>query len=240
MALRDLEAGEPVVRYGETIGLAARAIRAGSWVREEMVELPPAPALDRLPLATAVPAPLPPLEGFTFEGYPNPDGSVGTRNILGIATTVQCVAPTVDYAVRRIKAELLPRFPNVDDAVAITHNYGCGVAIDAPGRGGADPDAAAHQPARQLGGHAAGGQPGMRETTAAAAFEGTPRLAVLEEGNVVRLQDASAGFGETVAAILRAAERRLGELNRRARRTCPAADAGGGAAVRRERRVLRA
>ena len=32
----------------------------------------------------------------------------------------------------RIKAELLPRFPNVDDVVALEHGYGCGVAIDAP------------------------------------------------------------------------------------------------------------
>ena len=63
----------------------------------------------------------------------NPDGSVGTRNILGIATTVQCVAPTVDYAARRIRKEILPRFPNVDDVVPVTHSYGCGVAIDAPG-----------------------------------------------------------------------------------------------------------
>ena len=37
------------------------------------------------------------------------------------------------YAVRRIKSEILPRYPNVDDVVAITHTYGCGVAIDAPG-----------------------------------------------------------------------------------------------------------
>ena len=59
--------------------------------------------------------------------------SVGTKNILGISTTVQCVAATVEYAVRRIKAEILPRYPNVDDVVAITHPYGCGVAIDAPG-----------------------------------------------------------------------------------------------------------
>src|SRR2546427_11697864 len=59
--------------------------------------------------------------------------SGGTKNILGIATTVQCVAPTVEYAARRIKAELLPRFPNVDDVVAVTHSYGCGIAIDAPG-----------------------------------------------------------------------------------------------------------
>ena len=31
--------------------------------------------------------PLPPLEGYTFEGYRNADGSVGTRNILAITTT---------------------------------------------------------------------------------------------------------------------------------------------------------
>ena len=69
----------------------------------------------------------------TLRAYRNADGGTGTKNILGIATTVQCVAPTVEYAAQRIRAEILPRFPNVDGVVAITHSYGCGVAIDAPG-----------------------------------------------------------------------------------------------------------
>src|SRR4029450_1074729 len=85
-----------------------------------------------LPIATAPRQPLPPLEGYTFEGYRNADGSVGTRNILAITTTVQCVAGVVDFAVRRIKSELLPKYPNVDDVVGLEHSYGCGVAIDAP------------------------------------------------------------------------------------------------------------
>ena len=38
----------------------------------------------------------------------------------------------MDFAVRRIKQELLPRFPNVDDVIGLEHSYGCGVAIDAP------------------------------------------------------------------------------------------------------------
>ena len=133
IALQDSRAGEPILRYGQIIGLANRAIAAGSWVREEMLDMPAAPPLDELPLATDVPPALPPLEGYTFEGYRNADGGTGTKNILGIATTVQCVAPTVEYAVRAHTAEILPRFPNVDDVVAITHSYGCGVAIDAPG-----------------------------------------------------------------------------------------------------------
>ena len=40
----------------------------------------------------------PPLEGYTFEGFRNADGSVGTRNILAISTSVQCVAGTVEFA----------------------------------------------------------------------------------------------------------------------------------------------
>ena len=133
ITLAAIAQGEPVVRYGQVIGHARQDTQAGSWVREDMLDLPTAPPLDALPLATAIPAPLPPLEGYTFDGYRNADGSVGTKNLLGITTTVQCAAPTVDYAVRRIREEILPRFPNVDGVIAINHTYGCGMAVDAPG-----------------------------------------------------------------------------------------------------------
>lgn len=68
-----------IIRYGEVIGYAVRDIPQGSWIDESLVELPTAPPLNTLPLATKVPEPLPPLEGYTFEGYRNADGSVGTR-----------------------------------------------------------------------------------------------------------------------------------------------------------------
>jgi galactarate dehydratase len=80
----------------------------------------------------AAPA-MPPLEGHTVEGYVNADGSVGTRNLLAITTTVQCVAGVVGIAAERIRRELLPQYPQVDGVVALEHSYGCGVAIDAPG-----------------------------------------------------------------------------------------------------------
>ncbi len=233
VALQAVEAGAAVVRYGEVIGLARTEIAAGSWVREEMLALPQPPPLDELPLATAVPARLAPLEGYTFAGYRNADGSVGTKNVLGITTTVQCVAPTVNYAVERIRKEILPRFPNVDDVVAITHTYGCGVAIDAPG---------AEVPIRTLrhiSQHANfGGAPlivslGCEKLQPARLFPDARLLAgsvaslpVLEaDPYVIRLQDAELrGFGEIVGAILRFAEKRLEELNRRVRVTCPASE----------------
>src|SRR6476469_800167 len=132
VALVDLPADSAVLRYNVAIGYAMRDIPAGSWVHERLLKMPAARELDNLPIATVKPAPLPPLEGYSFDGYRNADGSVGTRNILAITTTVQCVAGVVDFAVKRIREELLPRFPNVDDVVGLEHTYGCGVAIDAP------------------------------------------------------------------------------------------------------------
>lgn len=132
VALVDLPQGSAVRRYNVPIGYALKDIPAGSWVHERLLDMPAARGLDKLPIATVRPEPLPPLEGYTFEGYRNADGSVGSRNILAITTTVQCVAGVVAFAVKRIKAELLPRFPNVDDVVGLEHTYGCGVAIDAP------------------------------------------------------------------------------------------------------------
>ena len=132
VALRDLAEGEAVLRYGVPIGYALQPIAAGSWVHERLLQMPSARALEGLPLATVKPPVAEPLTGYTFEGYRNADGSVGTRNILAITTTVQCVAGVVAQAVARIKAELLPQYPNVDDVIDLEHSYGCGVAIDAP------------------------------------------------------------------------------------------------------------
>src|SRR5579863_2857640 len=132
IALEDVPAGGIVRRYNVTIGTAVQDLPAGSWVNERVLQMPAAQGLVGLPKATVQPAPAEPLDGFTFEGYRNPDGTVGTRNILALTTTVQCVAGVVDFAVQRIKTELLPRYPHVDDVVGLEHTYGCGVAIDAP------------------------------------------------------------------------------------------------------------
>jgi galactarate dehydratase len=132
VALVDLPEGSAVRRYDVTIGYALKDIPAGSWVHERLLRMPDARGLEDLPMATAEPVSQQPLDGFTFEGYRNVDGSVGTRNILAITQSVQCVAGVTRFAIQRIKSELLPKYPNVDDVVALEHGYGCGVAIDAP------------------------------------------------------------------------------------------------------------
>jgi galactarate dehydratase len=133
LALVNLAKGQAVMRYNVPVGYARQDIAAGSWVHERLLDIPAARELQGLPMATVQPAPQAPLEGFTFEGFVNADGSVGTRNLLAITTTVQCVAGVVKIAVERIERELLPLFRNVDGVVGLDHSYGCGVAIDAPG-----------------------------------------------------------------------------------------------------------
>ncbi|WP_377153166.1 galactarate dehydratase [Roseateles sp. UC29_93] len=132
VALVDLPADAAVLRYNVPIGYALQDIPAGSWVHERLLRMPPARELEGLPMATVKAPAQAPLEGYTFQGYRNADGSVGTRNILAITQTVQCVSGVVEFAVDRIKRELLPKYPNVDDVVGLEHTYGCGVAIDAP------------------------------------------------------------------------------------------------------------
>ncbi len=225
VALIDIPQGSPVIRYGVTIGCAERPIAKGSWVHEELITHPLAPDLDNLPLATTVPPAQPPLEGFTFQGYLNEDGSVGTKNILGITTTVQCVAATVDFAVKRIKAELLPSYPNVDDVIAITHNYGCGIAIGAPG---------AEIPIRTLRNLSLnpnlGGAPlvvslGCEKLQPGQLLPVSTLPILSREPYLVRLQDEQhRSFGDMVAAIMEMAEKRLAQLNARKRTTRPASD----------------
>lgn len=225
LALLDIPQGAPIVRYGVVIGFAEKPIAKGSWVHEGVMSLPAAPQLDQLPLSTNVPGPLPPLEGYTFDGFLNDDGSVGTKNILGIATTVQCVSATVAFAVKRIRAEMLPRYPNVDNVIAITHPYGCGVAINAPG---------SEIPIRTLRNLSLnpnlGGAPmvvslGCEKLQPAQMLPASSLPILSTVPYIIRLQDEQHhSFGDMVTAIMEMAEKRLAQLNARTRVSRPAAD----------------
>ena len=231
LALIDLPAGAAVVRYNVTIGRAARAIAAGCWVHESLLEMPVARSLEGLPIAPVAPPATEPLQGYTFEGYRNRDGTVGTRNILAITTTVQCVSGVVEHAVKRIKAELLPQYPNVDDVIGLEHTYGCGVAIDAP-------DAVI--PIRTLRNISLNPNFGNEVMVVSLGCEKLPPARLLPPGtfalmdergraqartgpDVVCLQDAAhVGFMSMIDSIMATARTHLQRLDARRRETVPA------------------
>ncbi len=239
VALCDIASDAPVLRYGISIGSALRVIPAGSWVHERLLKMPEALGLEGLPMpaegAALTLVAQPPLLGYTFQGYRNADGSVGTRNILAITQTVQCVAGVTHFAVQRIKAELLPRYTSVDDVVALEHGYGCGVAIDAPDAAipirtlrniSLNPNFGGEvmvvslgceklQPERLL-------PPGSFAIADERTAAGGPENAPLD---VVCLQDdGHVGFMSMVDAIVRQAEPHLQRLHARRRETVPASE----------------
>ena len=102
VALVDILEGGAIQRYNVTIGYALKYLRAGSWVHERLLKMPAARELTGLPKATIKAKAETPLEGYTFEGYRNADGSVGSCNILAITQTVQCVAGVTDLDKERV------------------------------------------------------------------------------------------------------------------------------------------
>ena len=134
VALTTIPQGGEIIRYGVVLGYAKNEIPQGSWINEHMLSLPKSPSVDHLVYGTNIKKneELPMPKRTTWYGYRNTTGPAGTRNLLGIVTTVQCAAGVLKVAVEKIKKELLPKYPNVDGVVAVTHPYGCGVAINAP------------------------------------------------------------------------------------------------------------
>jgi galactarate dehydratase len=227
VALQALPQGSEVRRYNVVIGHTAVDIPAGGWVHEQRLHMPAARSLEGLP-ASHPPAELPPLEGHTFQGYRNADGSVGTRNLLAITTTVQCVAGVLDVAVDRIRRELLPQYPNVDGVVGLEHTYGCGVAIDAPD---------AIIPIRTLRNIASNPNFGGEVMVLSLGCEKLQPERLLPPGSipiadqrgktldVVSLQDEKhVGFMSMIDSILSQASVHLERLNARRRETCPASE----------------
>lgn len=213
VALEDIKDGEKVIRYGEVIGFARKIISKGSWIKDSLMNLPIPPYINSLTEFGEVEYP-PTKDEYTFLGYRNSNGTVGIKNILGITTSVQCVTGVVDYAVKKIKEDLLPQYENVDDVVALNHNYGCGVAINAE-----DADIPIRT-IQNLAKHSSFG--GELLIISLGCEKLIPQS--LNDGqndeNILVMQEQS-GFMEIIKAIMAKAKKRLEKLNKREREVFP-------------------
>lgn len=221
VSLKFINCDEPIIRYGEIIGFAKKNIEPGEWVNEYKMAMPPPPDLTLLSknLTKNKLIQVEPLNGFTFEGYKNLDGSVGTKNILAISNSVQCVSGLTEFIVKKIKDKLLPKYENVDDVVGLTHAYGCGVAINAP---------AAIIPIRTIQNIAINPNFGNEIMILGLGCEKLRPETIINEksnngGSITYMQDESFyGFNEMVDNILETAKIHLEKLNKRKREKCPA------------------
>lgn len=121
-ALRDLKAGENVIKYGYAIGHTLADIPQGAWVHthnlktnlKDDLEYTYQPVDGHLEI---------PQSGLKVNGYLRKNGEMGIRNELWIVPSVGCVNGQAQAIVNRVKAEL--DTSHIDDVRVYTHNYGC-------------------------------------------------------------------------------------------------------------------
>lgn len=220
VALTSIPKDGPVLRYGVVIGYAKNDLPKGSWVNEKNIYVKPSDEMNssdsKVQLNYRFEKSAKP-EIRYFMGYRNSNGTVAIRNVLAINTTVQCVEGVVDFVVKKIKAELLPKYPNVEDVIGLNHLYGCGVAID--GKGSEIPQRTIRNIADNpnlVEGRIIVGL-GCEKFSPERAFPG------YDKDDLVILQDCH-GFMEMVDVIYKKAEERLIKLNQRKREAIPVSE----------------
>ena len=126
IATRALARGENVIRYGQIIGQATADIPAFAHIHSHNLGMAPhsddyAIGADLRPVA-----PLPPRQ---FQGYHRADGTVGTRNYLGILTSVNCSGSVARFIAEAAERDpYLSTLPGLDGIVPIVHQTGCGMS----------------------------------------------------------------------------------------------------------------
>ncbi len=128
LATRDIAAGEAVRKYAQVIGYASEDIAAGTHVHTQNVEF--RKTSTDYDFATDLRPVTPVAEGAhdSFMGYRRENGRVGTRNYIGILTSVNCSATAARMIASAFGPEEMAQYPNVDGVVAFVHGTGCGMA----------------------------------------------------------------------------------------------------------------
>jgi altronate hydrolase len=129
IAATAIAAGAPIRKYNAVVGFAAVDIAPGTLVHSHNTafrefERDYAYASEYRPID-----PVPPSGRATFEGFVRENGEVGTRNYIGVLSTVNCSATVAHKIAACFTPERLADYPNVDGVVAFTHGTGCGMEM---------------------------------------------------------------------------------------------------------------
>lgn len=129
VALRRMAAGDLVHKYGQVIGVLTADVELGGHIHSHNLGMPERASREGVEKAAVKP-------GFaqtrerTFQGIVRADGSVATRNYIGILTSVNCSATVAKLIARQFDGVDLP---GIDGVVALTHTSGCGLADEGMG-----------------------------------------------------------------------------------------------------------
>jgi len=126
--------GEYVRKFGQIIGFATTPIAVGEWVHEHNVAMRDFARDYHFAEDAGQEVFLPASERATFQGYRRPNGKAGTRNYIGILTSVNCSASVARFMAEEVnRSGMLADYPNIDGVIALVHGLGCGMDINGEG-----------------------------------------------------------------------------------------------------------
>lgn len=127
IASADIANGQNVIRYGQIIGATSAPISAGDHVHTQNLVM--GEYGQNYEFATEFKPQPEVLTERTFNGFHRSDGKVGTRNYLGILTSVNCAGSVARFIAEAAeKSDWLPELGNIDGVVPIVHGTGCGMS----------------------------------------------------------------------------------------------------------------
>ena len=134
MAIRPIAEGEPILKFGQIIGFASKPVAPGEWLHEHNVEMHAFARDYHFAEDARQEAVLPREEQATFEGFRRQNGKVGTRNYIGILTSVNCSASAARFIAKEVeRSGLLDDYPQIDGIIPLVHGTGCGMDIKGEG-----------------------------------------------------------------------------------------------------------
>ena len=134
MAAQAIAKGQPILKFGQIIGFASEEIAAGSHVHTHNCSFAEFER-DYAYAQDAREEALLPLERrATFQGFRRSNGKTGTRNYIGVLTSVNCSASVARFMAEAVsRSGILQQYANVDGVVSFVHGTGCGLAAKGEG-----------------------------------------------------------------------------------------------------------
>lgn len=119
IALKDLDAGDDVIKYGESLGKLTEAVKRGAWISEKNLKSVPRDYESELAgsdweMCAKQSMGDPSLKNFQFWGYRRAEGRPGIRNHILILPTCACGSESCRIVASQIRG-----------AVNIVFNTGC-------------------------------------------------------------------------------------------------------------------
>jgi altronate hydrolase len=129
MASQPIAKGEPVLKFGQIIGFATEDIAPGAHIHTHNCSFAEFERDYAFAQDAREESLLPPEVRATFQGYRRSNGKAGTRNYIGVLTSVNCSASVARFMAEAVtRSGILADYPNIDGVVSFVHGTGCGLA----------------------------------------------------------------------------------------------------------------